>query len=137
MTNLEWINNRKIPQSRSYMCKEDQLLLYTHFHENCVVKLLQPKRTLPNTCVKRIVELNNSVWIHLDNNEWVYFIPNTDSITVVCRDKELVEITMMGGGKLSLISGRKLYSKSAVLQIHPLIKSSYSNKRAVIAQSGF
>jgi len=69
-------------------------------------------------CEMRIVELYNFIWVQLDNNELTYFIPNVDTVTVVCRNREPVELPIMGVGKLSLSSGCKAYSKSTILQAH-------------------
>jgi hypothetical protein len=64
------------------VCKQNQPLLSSHLHDNCVVKLLQPRSNIPQSCDKRIVEIYNSVWTQLDNNEWIYFVPSSESMTL-------------------------------------------------------
>jgi len=51
-----------------------------------------------------------------------------NSITVVCRNKEPVEVPMEGVGTLSLISGCKAYNKLVIMQTHsftPIRMTSY------------
>jgi hypothetical protein len=33
-----------------------------------------------------VVKLTNTVWIQVSDNEWIYYVPRTDSITVLCTD---------------------------------------------------
>ena len=48
----------------------------------------------PPSCDKRVVESSNSVWTQLANNEWIYFVPTSESITIVCMDKPPVDVTV-------------------------------------------
>jgi hypothetical protein len=81
----------------------------------CAVKSLQPGRNAPSIRDRRNVELCNSIWVQLHNSKWIYFIPTTDNLTVICRNKEPIDVPMRGVGKLSLISGCKADSTSALL----------------------
>jgi hypothetical protein len=47
MTNKEWMHSCKIFSTMSYVCKQNQPLLSSHLHENCMVKLLQPRGSVP------------------------------------------------------------------------------------------
>jgi hypothetical protein len=61
MTNAEWLNDYKVVDLRSYVCRQNQSLLSIYLHENCVVQLLQPRMNIPSTCDRIIVDLYNSV----------------------------------------------------------------------------
>ena len=121
LTDKEWMNSCKILTSMKYVCKQDQPLLSSHLHENCMVKLLQLGGSVPASCDKRIVELSNSVWTQLTNNEWIYFIPTSESITILCTDKPPVDVMVSGIGKLGINAECKGYGKSAVFQTHSIL----------------
>ena len=106
----------------SYVCKQNQPLLSSHLHENCIVSLLQPGRSDPPSCDKRVVEIFNSVWTQLANNEWIYFVPKSEGITILCRDKPTVDITVSGIGKLGIYTDCKSFGKSALFQTHSILK---------------
>jgi hypothetical protein len=64
----------------------------------------------------RVVHVDHTIWTQLEKrNEWVYFTPVSDSITIVCQEKEPVEIKLTGTGKLNIDSGCKGYSLTALL----------------------
>jgi hypothetical protein len=89
MTDKEWMDSWKILNAMQYVCKQDQPFLSSHLHENCVVELLQPRRSVPPICDKRMVEISSPVWTQLANNEWIYFIPSRESVTILssgCND---------------------------------------------------
>jgi len=71
MTDREWMDSCKILNSMKYVCEQNQPLLSSHLHENCMVKLLQPRESVPPTCHKHVIEISNSVWTQLTNNEWI------------------------------------------------------------------
>jgi hypothetical protein len=67
--------------------------------------------------------ITHSVWTQLENkSEWIYFIPSRDSITILCPDKEPIDIALHGAGKLSIQAGCKGYSQSALLQTTSVIQ---------------
>ena len=103
------------------VCKHGQPLLSSHLHENCMVKLLQPWGNVPTICEKRIVDISNSIWTQLTNNEWIYFVPSSESITILCVVKPPVDIVVSGIGKLGINSHCKGYGKSALFQTHSIL----------------
>jgi hypothetical protein len=117
-TDLDWKDSCKILNSIKYVCKQNQPLLSSHLHENCAVKLLQPRANVPPpSCDKRVVEILNSVWTQLANNEWIYFIPTSESVTILCT-------LVAGVGKLGIITDCNEYGKSALFQTHSILEMS-------------
>jgi hypothetical protein len=56
----------------------------------------------------RIVHVEHTIWTPLESrNEWAYFTPISDRVTIVCRENEPVETKIRGTGKLSIESGCK------------------------------
>ena len=88
----------------SYLCKQRHPLLSSHLMESCAVKMLQPRRTIPQSCETRIVQLSHTV-------------------TVLCRDDEPTDVTLIGVGKLHIHAGCKGYSSTALLQASSAITS--------------
>jgi hypothetical protein len=101
MTDNEWIESCKMLNTM-YVCKQNQPLLSSHLHENCMVKMLQPRGNVPTICEKRVVEISNSVWTQLENNEWIYFVPTSESVTILCSDKPPTDVIVSGIGKLGI-----------------------------------
>jgi len=59
----------------------------------------------------------------LQNNSWIYFALHTDTMTILCRDEQPLDIPFKGVGKLSSSPGCKGYSISAVLQASSMVTS--------------
>ena len=104
----------------SYVCQQSEPLLSSHLHENCIVRLFQPRVSVPPIC-DRIVELSNSVWTQLANNEWIYFVPKSEGITILCKDRPPIDIVVQGDGKLGIQAYCKGFGKSALFQTHSIV----------------
>jgi hypothetical protein len=80
------------------------------------VKLLQPRPNIPKISDSRIVQLTHTVWTQLEKrNEWIYFVPRSDSITILCPEENPTDVLLTGTGKLSIQSGCKGHSLTALL----------------------
>jgi hypothetical protein len=121
MTDKEWMDSCKILNAMNHVCKQNQPLLSSHLHENCMVKLLQPRGSVPPSCDKRVVEISNSVWTQLTNNEWIYFVRLSESVTILCTDKPPVDVLVLGIGKLGISAYCKGYGKCALFQTHSIL----------------
>jgi len=116
-----WTDTCKLLNPMSYVCKQSDPLLSSHLHENCIVRLLQPRTSVPTICDKRVVELSNSVWTQLANNEWIYFVPKSEGITILCGDRSPIDIVVSGVGKLGINANCKGFGKSALFQTHSIL----------------
>jgi hypothetical protein len=77
----------------------------------------------------RVVHVDHTIWTQLETrNEWVYFTPISDGITIVCQEEEPVEIKLTGTGKLNIDSGCKGYSLTALLTTTNEIQVNYTGK---------
>jgi hypothetical protein len=81
------------------------------------VKLLGPRKDIPTICETRIVELKNTVWVQLKDNEWIYMAPSIDSITILCNEQDPTDVVLGGVEKLYINTGCKGYTTTALLQI--------------------
>ncbi|PNF33602.1 hypothetical protein B7P43_G14522 [Cryptotermes secundus] len=102
MTDKYWLDTCKEVNIRVYVCKQDQPLLSSQVHENCMVKLLQSRESISPSCEKRIAELSDSVWTQLENNERIYFIPTSEGIAILCNDRNPAEVALTWIGKLRM-----------------------------------
>jgi hypothetical protein len=48
-------------------------------------------------------------------NEWIYFIPSSESLTILCPEKEPIDVVLTETGKLTIRSSCKGYSLTALL----------------------
>jgi hypothetical protein len=79
-----------------------------------------------------------TVWIQLLNNEWIYIFPIADSVTVLCGDKEPVDVSLNGMGNLHINSGCKGYSFTVLLQTNFTVTSNICTKgRDILTQIPF
>jgi hypothetical protein len=126
MLNDDELRQCKKKDSNFYVCKQNHPMISSHSQESCAVKLLQSSGQIPHSCETRIVKLRNTVWIQLLNNDWIYFSPILDSVTVLCDDKEPVDVSLKGIGKLHINSGCKGYSSTALLPTSLTVTSNTS-----------
>jgi hypothetical protein len=63
------------------------------------------------------------MWTQLDNNEWLYFAPVAERVTVLCNGRDPVDVTLSGVGKITLSKQCKGYSAFALLQPNLIIKA--------------
>ncbi|PSN49255.1 hypothetical protein C0J52_08201 [Blattella germanica] len=111
----------KILRSKSYVCKQKQPLLSTHLNINCIVKLLQPITNILENSEKRVISIPTTLWIQLDNNKWLYFDPQIESVTILCKGDEPIDTIVKGVGKFRMNSGCKGFSKNMVLMTEEIL----------------
>lgn len=103
------------------MSRINHSYLHKYIHENCMVKPLQSRESISPSCEKCIVELSDSVWTQLENNEWIYFTPTSKSIAILCNDRNPAEVALTGMGKLRMNTNCRGYNKSVLLQTHSVV----------------
>jgi hypothetical protein len=131
----EEIKDCKTIDSQGRICKQKHPLLSSHSHESCTVKLLQPGREIPKSCDTRVVQLKNMIWTQLGNNEWLYFAPTSESVMVLCNNKEPVDVILSGVGKFGLKAGCKGYSLVALLQTNVIINAKGIKRVYILSQA--
>jgi hypothetical protein len=136
MSNAE-INNCKGIDGQTRLCKQQHPLLSSHLQETCAVNLLQPRFELPKNCETRLVQVKNTIWTQLDNNEWLYFAPDAESVTILCCDKNPLDLIITGVGKITLNAGCKGYSSFALLQTSVIVKAKSMKKEDILSKVNF
>ena len=84
------------------MCKQDKPLLSSLTQEECAVQLPKERKILPGSCEVHYVQLTNTVWTKINDNEWIYYVPRKDSMTILCTGQDPVDIPLKGAGRLSV-----------------------------------
>jgi hypothetical protein len=81
------------------------------------MKLLQHRLCIPKICDTRIVQITHTIWTQLEKgNERIYFNPLSDSIIVLCPEKDPIDVILTGTGKLTIQPSCKGYSLTDLLQ---------------------
>jgi hypothetical protein len=57
----------------------------------------------------------------LEDNEWIYFIPTSESIAILCTGRAPVNVALTGMGKLGININCRGYSESALLQTRSVV----------------
>ena len=88
----------KEPTKERYVCKQDKPLLSSLVQEECAVRLLKVWKTLPNSCEVHLVKFTHSVWTQVNDNEWIYYAPGTENMTVLRNDQRPSRYSSERGG---------------------------------------
>ena len=76
----------KEPTKNRYVCRQENPLLSSLVQEECAVRLLKMWKSLPDSCEVNFVQLTHTVWTQVYDNEWIYYTPGVESLTVLCAD---------------------------------------------------
>lgn len=82
---------------------------------------MQPRGSVPPSCDKCVVEISYSVETPLRNNEWIYFVPTSESITILCMTNPLVDVIVSGIGKLGLSAICKGFGKASLFHTYSIL----------------
>jgi hypothetical protein len=74
LSEKEKLTECKMANPRLYVCNQNQPLLSSHLHENCLVQMLQPRGSVPAICEKRVVDLYNSVWTQMVTSGYILYL---------------------------------------------------------------
>jgi hypothetical protein len=121
VTDKELLDSCKKLNAIKYVFKQNQPLLSSDLHENVGLNCCNPEEVSPPICDKRVVEISNSVWTQLANNEWVYFVPSSESVTILSMYKPPIDVIVPEFGKLWISTSCKSYGKLALIQTHSIV----------------
>lgn len=100
----------------TYICQRKEPIYNTLWHGNCETELLLNHVTIPKSCDIRITSIINEIWYQLiEQNKWLYVVPQITHITIDCHKKGLYDIQIKGTGFLTLTPSCKAYTKSVTL----------------------
>ena len=84
------------PTKDRYVCKQGKPLMSSLVQEECAVRLLKIWKSLPKRCEVHLVQITHTVWAQVNDNEWVYYTPGADSMTVLCAEGDPIDIPLRG-----------------------------------------
>jgi hypothetical protein len=125
----------KLMDNNHRLCKQNYPVQVKHENEECEAELLQSIRSIPGSCSQRIVELNQTLWTQLNNNELLYVAPQVDTLTVLCSGQEPTDVQIRGTGKLKLLSMCKGYGSKVLIQAQVTITSNNTSKDIILPLS--
>jgi hypothetical protein len=98
------LNECKIVSKTHKFCRQTHPVQLIPLDEISEAQMIEPIRSIPASCSQRIVELNHTLWTHLDHNEWLFVAPTFAFLTVLCSKHEPTDVRLIGPGKLHLNS---------------------------------
>lgn len=98
--------------------------------EECEVSLLQSK-SIPKNCVKKVIDLEKSLWTPLGNNEWLFVSPEEESMTVLCGEQDSRDLHLKGVGILVFHTSCKGYGSQVYIQSSRIIQTNITRKDIV------
>jgi hypothetical protein len=131
----EKVNECKTLSKGQTICKQTQPVQLTHLDEECEAQLIQTISSIPSFCLQRILELNQTFWTQLDNNEWLYVAPKPDVLTVLCSRHEPTDVKLLGTGKLRLNAMCTAYESRILIQSHSTLSSNRTSKDVILPVS--
>jgi hypothetical protein len=86
-------------------------------------------KSLQCSCEVRVVQLTHTVWTQVGDTEWMYYTQRADRLTVLCAERDPVDIRLKETGRLRIDPTCKGYSKTALLQPVRVIQGNSSNSK--------
>lgn len=126
--NKDGIENCKQVTKDYRACKQTFPLITTYSNEECEAKLLRTISSLPTDCVKHVVELRETLWVQLDDNEWLYVAPSNEKITVICDNADPFDVTISSTGKLKFLKKCKGYGNKVLIVSQNVLSTNASSK---------
>jgi hypothetical protein len=59
---------------------------------------------VPQGYTRKIVELQETLWVPLQENTWIYVAPVPERLTVNCTGKKPTDVEIKGSGVLTFLS---------------------------------
>lgn len=109
----------------NYICKQQKPIYLVHLHGGCEANLFSPTTTIPESCEKRLMKLNHSIFIQLASaNTWLYVIPSEEIIDINCKlTSQRISIKLNNTGVLYVDSNCTAYTRSMILKPHQQFSS--------------
>jgi hypothetical protein len=63
----------------------------------------------------KVVDLKETLWIPLRDNEWIYVPPVSERLTVLCIGQKLTDVEITGSGVLTFLSACTGYGNTVII----------------------
>jgi hypothetical protein len=113
------------------MCKQAFPLKSTNLYQECEAKLLEPTITIPPDCNKKIITLNEVVWLPLSRNKWIFASPKKEKVTILCNSLDPSDVIVQGTGMLSMSGRCDAFGPSTKIQTESTFTSNRTDKDIV------
>jgi hypothetical protein len=115
-------------QVKELICKQDFPLFSSHSNTDCEVLMLQPIRLIPQSCIQKIVDLKETLWLSLKENAWIYVAPVPESLTVLCTGQKPTDVEIKGSGVFTFLSACTGYGNTVILRSLSVHSDNNTNK---------
>lgn len=117
MSYKEYTNFCKEVDKNVFLCKQSQPLRSVFSDSKCEIDLYLSSRTIPDTCVKRIMVLTDVLFLQLmEEKSWIYVAPNLDTNLFITCDSPMTTVSIEGTGFISSKNNCKIRYKQFVIE---------------------
>jgi len=67
---------------------------------------MNTRKNLPESCETKCIQPTNNVWTKINGNDWIYYVPGQDSITMLCKSRHSADAPVKGAGELVIETNR-------------------------------
>jgi len=67
---------------------------------------MNTRKNLPESCETKCMQPTNNVWTKINGNDWIYYVPGQNSITMLCTSRHSADAPVKGAGKLVIETNR-------------------------------
>jgi hypothetical protein len=106
------------------VCKQNFPLPIIHSSSDYGALMLQPIRSVPDSCEQRVLELKETLWAPLRDNSWIFIAPIPEQTTVMCPDQNPMNMEIKDSGLLTFLADCTGYGKKTMIRA---IASHYVN----------
>jgi hypothetical protein len=71
---------------------------------------------VPQSCTQKIVKLQETLWISLIDNVWIYVAPVPEHLTVICKSQKPTDIEIKDSGVLTFLSDCMGYGNNVMIR---------------------
>ena len=90
-------------------------LFFSHSSTDCHVLILQPIRSIRQSCTRKIVDLKETLWIPLRDNAWIYVAPVPERLAVLCKGQKPTDMEITVSGVLTFLFACTRYGNTVII----------------------
>ena len=112
-----------------FICKQNSFVKIAHVEQSCEIALIVNNniQTIPNSCNKKLIHLNNTLFIKLHSlNSWAFVTTMVDTVIISCIHMTPFDVKINGTGSITIANNCRGYAKSGTLNTQASIQNQTS-----------
>jgi hypothetical protein len=98
------------------LCKQNFPLQIIHSSSDFGALMLQPKRSVSDSCEQRVLELKETLWAPLRDNSWIFIAPTPEQLTVMCPGQNPTNTEIKDSGILTFLADCTGYGNKIMIR---------------------